>query len=292
MTAYMDHKNLANEVIDGVRAVQIADGVHRVLDRIASAEQHAGRDAGSVRLLAATKTRDVGEIMAAIDAGVRMIGENRPQEVMAKAEGLMARCGERGFALGVADDAGASTIAGEHIPFHLIGQLQSNKIGKVLPVVNTIESVDSLDLAEKISRRAVARGITVGVLLEVNESGEASKSGCDPSHAIRIAQKIGTLDGLELQGLMTIGAHVDDETAIRKDGHDRRHGTCGCGRIHHRARRHRDFRRACFYLTFSSCDGPSHDVMARFFFSMFLIVGRCMSMIWTIRRLLRVDWQT
>ena len=71
MTAYMDHKNLANEAIDGVRAVQIADGVHRVLDRIASAEQHAGRDAGSVRLLAATKTRDVGEIMAAIDAGVR-----------------------------------------------------------------------------------------------------------------------------------------------------------------------------------------------------------------------------
>ena len=216
MTAYMDHKNLANEAIDGVRAVQIADGVHRVLDRIASAEQHAGRDAGSVRLLAATKTRDVGEIMAAIDAGVRMIGENRPQEVMAKAEGLMARCGERGFALGVADDAGASTIAGEHIPFHLIGQLQSNKIGKVLPVVDTIESVDSIDLAEKISRRAVARGTTVGVLLEVNESGEESKSGCDPAHAIRIAQKIGTLDGIELRGLMTIGAHVHDETVIRR----------------------------------------------------------------------------
>ena len=222
MTAYMDHKNLANEVIDDVRAVQIADGVHRVLDRIASAEQHAGRDAGSVRLLAATKTRDVGEIMAAIDAGVRMIGENRPQEVTAKTEGLMARCAERGFALGVADDSGIasasddSEVACERIPFHLIGQLQSNKIGKVLPVVNAIESVDSLDLAEKISRRAVARGITVGVLLEVNESGEASKSGCNPAYAIRIAQKIGALDGLELQGLMTIGAHVSDETAIRR----------------------------------------------------------------------------
>nr|WP_303796115.1 YggS family pyridoxal phosphate-dependent enzyme [Bifidobacterium catenulatum] len=222
MTAYMDHKNLANEVIDDVRAVQIADGVHRVLDRIASAEQHAGRDVGSVRLLAATKTRDVGEIMAAIDAGVRMIGENRPQEVTAKAEGLMARCAERGFALGVAGDSGIasasddSEVACERIPFHLIGQLQSNKIGKVLPVVNAIESVDSLDLAEKISRRAVARGVTVGVLLEVNESGEASKSGCNPAYAIRIAQKIGTLDGLELQGLMTIGAHVSDETAIRR----------------------------------------------------------------------------
>lgn len=222
MTAYMDHKNLANEVIDDVRAVQIADGVHRVLDRIASAEQHAGRDAGSVRLLAATKTRDVGEIMAAIDAGVRMIGENRPQEVTAKAEGLMARCAERGFALGVAGDSGIASasddfeVACERIPFHLIGQLQSNKIGKVLPVVNAIESVDSLDLAEKISRRAVARGVTVGVLLEVNESGEASKSGCNPAYAIRVAQKIGTLDGLELQGLMTIGAHVSDETAIRR----------------------------------------------------------------------------
>ena len=62
----------------------------------------------------------------------------------------------------------------------------------------------------------MARGITVGVLLEVNESGEASKSGCNPAYAIRVAQKIGTLDGLELQGLMTIGAHVSDETAIRR----------------------------------------------------------------------------
>ena len=218
MTAYMDHKDLANETIEDARSREIADGVHRVLDRIASAEEKAGREAGSVRLLAATKTRDVGEIMAAIDAGVRMIGENRPQEVTAKADGLAKRCAERGFTLGVADDAADSAGATEfvHIPFHLIGQLQSNKIGKVLPVVNTIESVDSLDLAEKISRRAVARGVTVGVLLEVNESGEESKSGCDPAHAIRIAQKIGTLDGIELQGLMTIGAHVDDETVIRK----------------------------------------------------------------------------
>ena len=217
MTAYMDHKNLANEVIDTVRAQEIADGVHRVLERVSAAESKAGREAGSVKLLAATKTRDVGEIMAAIDAGVRMIGENRPQEVTAKAEGLLGQCAQRGLTLGAAaDDTAAGNAEGEHIPFHLIGQLQSNKIGKVLPVVDTIESVDSVELAEKISRRAVARGITVGVLLEVNESGEASKSGCDPAHAIRIAQKIGTLDGLALQGLMTIGAHVDDESTIRK----------------------------------------------------------------------------
>ena len=139
MTAYMDHKDLANEVIEDARSREIADGVHRVLDRIASAEEKAGREAGSVRLLAATKTRDVGEIMAAIDAGVRMIGENRPQEVTAKADGLAKRCAERGFTLGVTADAADSTevVTSAHIPFHLIGQLQSNKIGKVLPVVNT-----------------------------------------------------------------------------------------------------------------------------------------------------------
>ena len=102
-----------------------------------------------------------------------------------------------------------------HPTFHLIGQLQSNKIGKILPFVDTIESVDSIELAEKIARRAVMRGITVGVLLEVNESGEASKSGCPASRAIDLAQRIGNMGGLQLQGLMTIGAHVSDETTIR-----------------------------------------------------------------------------
>ena len=225
MTAYMEHKNLANEMIDAARAGEIAGNVHAVLDRVAAAEQAAGRKEGSVRLLAATKTRDVGEIMAAIDAGIRMIGENRPQEVQVKAPGLLRLAAERGFALGVggdatadASDAAASNTAAATngmIPFHLIGQLQSNKIGKILPFVDTIESVDSIELAEKIARRAVMRGITVGVLLEVNESGEASKSGCPASRAIDLAQRIGNMGGLQLQGLMTIGAHVSDETTIR-----------------------------------------------------------------------------
>ena len=72
--------------------------------------------AGSVRLLAATKTRDIGEIMVAIDAGVRMIGENRPQEVTAKAEGLARRCAERGFSLGVAGAAAGCCGGAYSIP--------------------------------------------------------------------------------------------------------------------------------------------------------------------------------
>ena len=115
MTAYMDHKDLANEVIDQARAQEITDGVHRVLDRIASAESAAGRAAGSVQLLAATKTRDVGEILAAIDAGIRVIGENRPQEITVKADGLAKRLGERGYSLGVIDAAEADHCLNDHI---------------------------------------------------------------------------------------------------------------------------------------------------------------------------------
>lgn len=155
MTAYMDHKDLTSESIDETRATQIRDGVHRVLDAIAEAESAAGCAPGSVKLLAATKTRDVGEIMAAIDAGIRMIGENRPQEVMAKAEGLRRLCADRGFALGTGDGDTTRPSDAEHIPFHLIGQLQANKIGKILPDVNTIESVDGVELAQRIARRAV-----------------------------------------------------------------------------------------------------------------------------------------
>lgn len=216
MTAYMDRKNLAKESIASQRALEIRDGVLRVLDAIAQAEAACGRESGSVRLLAATKTRDVGEIMAAVDAGVRMIGENKPQEVAVKAPGLQRLCAERGYGFGAEDMGRAPAPNQAQIAFHLIGQLQSNKIGKVLGLVDSIESVGSPDLAEKISRRAVAAGVTVGVLLEVNESGESSKSGCDPSHAIEIAGRIAAMGGIALRGLMTIGAHVDDEHAIRE----------------------------------------------------------------------------
>lgn len=223
MTAYMDHKDLANETIDAARIQEITDGAHRVLDLIAQTEFTSGREGGSVTLLAATKTRDVGEIMAAIDAGVHMIGENRPQEVIAKIDGLRYACLQRGIVLGASDmqtvarlDETDDPEALDRLPLHLIGQLQSNKIGKMLPDVNTIESVGSFELAEKIARRAVAREQTVGVLLEVNESGEPTKSGCAPDEAFELALRIAQLEGLELQGLMTVGAHVDDEREIRR----------------------------------------------------------------------------
>ena len=213
MVAYMDHKDLGNRQISRERAGQIADGVKRVAERIAKAEDSAGRKEGSVALLAATKTRDVGEIMAAIDAGVRRIGENRPQEVTAKAQGLLELCRDRGLVLGteVADNDNDSSS----VDFHLIGQLQSNKINKILPYVDTVESVDGPSLARKLATRALAAGRTMGILLEVNESGEQAKSGCAPDQALDLAYELASMEGIRLKGLMTVGAHVDDEAIIR-----------------------------------------------------------------------------
>ena len=213
MVAYMDHKDLGNRQISQERARQIADGVKRVADRIAKAEDSAGRKEGSVTLLAATKTRDVGEIMAAIDAGVRRIGENRPQEVTAKAQGLLELCRDRGLALGT--DVVDSDSSSASLGFHLIGQLQSNKINKILPYVDTVESVDGPSLARKLATRALAAGRTVGILLEVNESGEQAKSGCAPDQALDLAYELAAMEGIQLKGLMTVGAHVDDEAIIR-----------------------------------------------------------------------------
>ena len=213
MVAYMDHKDLGNRQVSQERARQIADGVKRVAERIAKAEDSAGRKEGSVTLLAATKTRDVGEIMAAIDAGVRRIGENRPQEVTAKAQGLLELCRDRGLALGT--DVVDSDSSSASLGFHLIGQLQSNKINKILPYVDTVESVDGPSLARKLATRALAVGRTVGILLEVNESGEQAKSGCAPDQALDLAYELAAMEGIQLKGLMTVGAHVDDEAIIR-----------------------------------------------------------------------------
>ena len=227
MITYMHHKDLANETIATTRATEIADGVHRVFDAIAAAADRYGRKPSDIALLAATKTRDVGEVMAAINAGVRLIGENRPQEIDAKMPGLARLCAARGLALGGDADAQVNADAAvgrpgvkpadqDRVAVHLIGQLQTNKINKVLPYASVIESVDSPQIASNIAKRAIARNLTIGVLLEVNESGEASKSGCDPSHAVDLAARIGSIGGLRLLGLMTIGAHVSDEAKIRR----------------------------------------------------------------------------
>ncbi|MEU4365021.1 YggS family pyridoxal phosphate-dependent enzyme [Promicromonospora sp. NPDC023987] len=171
--------------------------------RIAAAADAAGRDPGAVRLLVATKTQTPQAVLEALAAGVDLIGENRVQELVAKAPA-------------VADRLAAGTLE-----VHMIGHLQRNKINQVLATATGLETLDSLDLARSISDRCVRDGRTgdraLEVMVQVNVTGEASKSGVGPDDAVELATAVAALPGLRLTGFMTIGAHLDSsaEDAVR-----------------------------------------------------------------------------
>lgn len=170
-----------------------ADRLHSVRERIARACERAGRRSNSVRLVAVTKTHPAATLQELIDLGVRDLGENRVQEIQEKVPGL----------------------SGEYT-MHLIGHLQTNKVGKVLPLVQWIQSIDRLHLVDAIDKRREAASGEIQALVEVNTTGEESKHGCSPSDVRRICERVKESSVLRLRGLMTIGPLGGDETQVRK----------------------------------------------------------------------------
>jgi hypothetical protein len=179
-------------------AARIAANVARVRERVGQAAADSGRDPASVRLLVATKMQPRHLVRAAVACGIDLIGENRVQELVAKAPDL------------------ADLVAHGRVRAHLIGHLQSNKVNAVVGLASCVESVDSLALAERLSRRAVTVDEDLDVMVQVNVSGEATKSGVPPEHAADLAVSIGALPRLHLTGFMTIGARSGDDTTVRR----------------------------------------------------------------------------
>jgi hypothetical protein len=172
----------------------LQDRLQRVEDRIAAACEKAGRSRDAVQLLAVTKNHSVETVNQAIDAGLRLFGENRVQEAVAKYQSI-----------------------GADVELHLIGHLQSNKARDIPGVFRCVESVDSLKLARALSTRCVAADEQVDVYLQLNSSGEESKSGfTDTSELVEAADAIRELDGIALRGVMTIGPFTDDPAPIVK----------------------------------------------------------------------------
>lgn len=169
-----------------------------VRGRIAAAAGAAGRDPGEVRLLVATKTQTPEAVLEALAAGVDLIGENRVQELVAKAPAV------------------ADRVARGDLQVHMIGHLQRNKINQVLTTATGLETLDSLSLAQAISDRCVRDGRTgsraLEVMVQVNVTGEDSKSGVEPDAAGALATAVAALPGLRLTGFMTIGAQLDSST--------------------------------------------------------------------------------
>ena len=168
--------------------------------RVDAAAQAAGRSPRDVALLLATKTQDAATVRAAVEAdralgtGRRLLcGENRVQELVAKGPAL----------------------ADLHVPYHLIGPLQSNKVNAALRWAGAIDSVESLDLARRLAERRAAPEGDLDVMVQVNVSGEASKHGVAPGGAVALALAVAALPGLRLTGFQTIGALAPDPLVVR-----------------------------------------------------------------------------
>jgi hypothetical protein len=166
--------------------------IERIKGAIAGAASRAGRKVSDVRLMAVTKTVDDDRIMQAIEAGVDIIGESYVQEAKRKIEKM-----------------------GRKIEWHMIGYLQGNKAKYAVKLFDMIHSIDRMDLAIELDRRSRAQDVTMKVLIEINTSGEKTKSGAPYEEAMRLVKDISSLDNLSIQGLMTMAPWFDDPEDAR-----------------------------------------------------------------------------
>lgn len=178
----------------------IRTNLDEVDDRARSAAEASGRTGGDVRVLLATKTQPAEKIRVAIEHGFSLIGENKVQEIVGKAEAL--------------DDLPHET--------HLIGPLQKNKVNHTLRHAQCIQSVDNLELATKISKRLDVLDSSVGIFVQVNTSREDSKFGIAAEDAEELITEIRGLSRLRLRGLMTIGLPGSTPDEIRPSYSDLR----------------------------------------------------------------------
>jgi pyridoxal phosphate enzyme (YggS family) len=163
----------------------ISDRLKVVIERIAQEARASGREPLEIGLVAVSKSQPPEKVRVAFEAGQLVFGENRAQELVAKAPLLPSSA-----------------------RWHFIGHLQKNKIRKILPLADLIHAVDSVELAEDINRIASELGLFPRVLLEVNVSGQASKFGFSPDAVRRAAAQLLSLPRVQVEGLMTIAPIV------------------------------------------------------------------------------------
>ena len=160
---------------------EVAENLREIRQKVADAEKRFGREEGSVRIMAVTKTVPPEKINAAVAEGITLLGENRVQEYLSKKDQY---------------DSSAEV--------HIIGHLQTNKVKYIIDSVTMIQSVDSIKLAREIDRLAEKHGRVMDILLEVNIGGEESKSGVAEGGLMELAEQAAELKNLRIRGLMAI----------------------------------------------------------------------------------------
>lgn len=166
---------------------EIEANILKIRQRITAAVTRAGRDPSGIRLMAVSKTVEPERIRSALDAGIKLLGENYVQEAREKIPAV-----------------------GRSAEWHMIGHLQTNKAKHVVHLFDWIHSVDRLELARELDKRAGGHNRRLNVLIEVNVSGEASKNGVQPSDVPELVRQISTLPNLTVRGLMTMPPYSDN----------------------------------------------------------------------------------
>lgn len=172
----------------------IKNNLSIIHQRIKKACEKVNREANDVRLLLATKTVPADRIALALECGETLLGENKVQELKEKDPILYQYNCEK----------------------HYIGHLQTNKIKEVLRYVTCIESIDRLDLVQKLDQRLQFEGRSMDILIQVNTSYEDSKFGLDPVSVVPFIKEVSKYETLNIKGLMTIGLFSAEEAKVRK----------------------------------------------------------------------------
>jgi pyridoxal phosphate enzyme (YggS family) len=170
----------------------ISDNISRVRERMERAAHRAGVSASSVLLIAVSKTKPPEMLVEAIDAGITDLGENRVQEAGQK-----------------------HALIGVRATWHLIGHLQTNKAAQAAQIFDMIHSIDSAALGEALNRRLMKLNRTMPALIQINTSGEQSKSGVTSEQAPELVERLSVCPALSIQGLMTIPAYTPDPDGAR-----------------------------------------------------------------------------
>lgn len=170
----------------------IAENLRIVRERIAVAAARAGRNPEDIILVAVSKTVDVERIRQAIAAGATDLGENYVQEAIDKCRDI-----------------------GNAAKWHFIGHLQKNKAKFVVEAFDLVQSVDTLELAWQLGKRAAAAGRTIDVLIEAHISGEESKFGASPSEVIEMAGQVDSVEGVRVLGLMGMPPFLENPEDVR-----------------------------------------------------------------------------
>jgi len=172
--------------------MSISSNLEKIRSQIDLAALTAGRDPSGIRLVAVSKTKPAAMVDEAAEAGQFVFGENYVQEFVAKAAEVKSE-----------------------VEWHFIGHLQSNKVKQIAGMVSLIHSVDRFSLAEEIDRQWGRLGLVCNILIQVNVSGEATKSGTTSQEARELVRQVAALQNVRICGLMTMPPFFDDPEAAR-----------------------------------------------------------------------------